>query len=75
MKAIPAVYQNGVFHPLAPIELPEQTGVEVLLPADANELAALRRTAGVWANLPGVDGALAAMDEIRRDVAFRDDVT
>jgi len=78
MKAIPAIYQNGAFHPLAPIELPEQTNVEVLLPAssdEAEEFQALLRTAGAWAGLPDVEMATAAMEEYRRDAQFRDEAT
>jgi len=74
MKAIPAIYHHGAFHPLAPIELPEKTNVEVLLPNDSGEAAdfdALRRTAGVWANLPGIDDAMEAVEESRREATFR----
>jgi len=78
MKAIPAIYQNGAFHPLAPIELPEQTNVEVLLPADAGEateIDALRRTAGAWAKLPNVDDTVSFIEDLRRDATFRDEAT
>ncbi len=31
MNAIPAIYENGVFRPIFPVDLPEKTRVEVLL--------------------------------------------
>jgi predicted DNA-binding antitoxin AbrB/MazE fold protein len=33
MTTIHAIYENGVFRPTAPIDLPENTSVEILLPA------------------------------------------
>lgn len=43
MDAIPAIYENGVFRPLAPVNLPENTWVDVTLrssvPADSLERA------------------------------------
>jgi len=32
---VKAIYENGVFKPIEPVELPEQTEVEVLLPRTA----------------------------------------
>ena len=75
MKAIPAVYQDGVFHPLSPVELPEQTSVEVLLPTEAKEvpgLEGLSKSAGAWADLPGVDDALKRMDDLRLSAEDRE---
>lgn len=33
MNAIPAIYENGVFRPMTPIDLPENTRVDVMLPS------------------------------------------
>ena len=33
MSTIPAIYENGVFRPLAPVDLPERTNVEIVVPA------------------------------------------
>jgi predicted DNA-binding antitoxin AbrB/MazE fold protein len=34
---IKAIYENGVFRPTEPVDLPEKAEVEVLLPADKKE--------------------------------------
>jgi predicted DNA-binding antitoxin AbrB/MazE fold protein len=36
MSNIPAIYENGVFRPLSPVNLPENTSVEVLLPTSSS---------------------------------------
>ncbi|MEQ8848154.1 antitoxin family protein [Botrimarina sp.] len=39
MDRVPAIYEDGVFKPLAPVSLPERTEVEIPLPArDAGAL-------------------------------------
>ncbi len=47
MNTIHAIYENGVFRPTVPVNLPELTSVEVLLPAAAGrgapELEPLQR--------------------------------
>lgn len=35
METIQAIYENGVFRPVAPVELPEQTRVRVIPEAEA----------------------------------------
>jgi predicted DNA-binding antitoxin AbrB/MazE fold protein len=35
--AVKAIYENGVFRPVAPVRLKEATEVEVLVPTDAAE--------------------------------------
>lgn len=67
MNTIPAIYEDGVFRPTVPIELPENTGVQVLLPslphADSSG-DGIRRSAGAWATFPEMD---QIMDQIGRD--------
>lgn len=36
MKTVMAVYENGVFRPVGPVDLPEHSSVEVLLGQNAN---------------------------------------
>lgn len=75
MKAISAVYQNGAFHPLSPVELPEQTNVFVMLPQVANEskdVQAILNTAGAWADIPGIDDILEQLEDMRRSATYRD---
>ncbi|HEX4125731.1 MAG TPA: antitoxin family protein [Tepidisphaeraceae bacterium] len=40
---VKAIYQNGVFRPVKPVDLPEMAEVEVVLPADAAEDAEFAR--------------------------------
>jgi predicted DNA-binding antitoxin AbrB/MazE fold protein len=50
--AIKAVYQHGVFRPVTPVHLKEETEVEVLVPPDAAKdedgWQAWNRFAGLW---------------------------
>lgn len=41
MKTIPAVYENGIFRPQEPVELPAGAHVQVMLP-DSDPLADIR---------------------------------
>ena len=36
---VKAIYENGVFRPVTPVNLPEMSEVEVVLPADIAEFA------------------------------------
>jgi predicted DNA-binding antitoxin AbrB/MazE fold protein len=68
MTGIPAIYKDGAFYPLQPVELPEQTNVVVMLqqPTESREVQAILNTAGVWANVPGIDDILQEMEDMRR---------
>ena len=53
MSQIDAVYENGVFRPVEPIDLPEQTRVQVAIPLanyrpipDVREVLARRHASG-----------------------------
>lgn len=51
MTTIHAIYENGVFRPTAPIDLPENTSVEIVLPAtpDVDRLLQVRDAIAVGA--------------------------
>ncbi len=36
---VKAIYENGVFRPVTPVNLPEMSEVEIVLPADSAEFA------------------------------------
>ncbi len=80
MIGIPAIYRDGVFHPLQPVQLPEQSNVVVMLPQANTETEnstkdeqAFLRTAGAWANVEGVDDVLQQLEEMRQSATFRDE--
>ena len=65
MSTIPAIYENGVFRPVEPVELPQVTHAGVLLPTesiDAGE-ALIRRFPGTLGTLSEEDA-----DELQRIV-------
>jgi hypothetical protein len=75
MKAINAIYENGAFHPVIPVDLPERTTVEVLVPEDTKPAVGgegIVRTAGVWAGLPGTAALDAEADAIRHSASYRE---
>lgn len=78
MIGIPAVYRDGAFHPLLPVELPEQSTVFVLLSqvnvqsTDPKDVSGMLRSAGAWADIPGVDDVLEQLEEMRRSAVYRD---
>lgn len=80
MIGIPAIYRDGVFYPLQPVQLPEQSNVFVMLPqADketedpTKDVQAFLRTAGAWADIEGVDDVLQQLEEMRQSATFRDE--
>ena len=61
MNTIQAIYENGVFRPTVPVNLPDRTSVEVVLPAGVPARIwgeGLRRCAGALADMPRLDGDL-----------------
>jgi predicted DNA-binding antitoxin AbrB/MazE fold protein len=78
VDSVPAVFRDGAFYPLQPVEIPEQTNVVVMLPQNPEkerQVESILKTAGVWADLPGVDDVLQQMEDIRQAATFRDEVT
>lgn len=78
MESIPAVFRDGAFYPLQPIMLPEQTNVVVMLPQNPEnegQIQGILKTAGVWAELPGVDDVLQQLEEMRQSATFRDEAS
>jgi predicted DNA-binding antitoxin AbrB/MazE fold protein len=76
VNSIPAVFRDGAFYPLQPVELPEQTNVVVMLPqqpTESREMQAIHNTAGVWANVPGIDDILQELEDMRRSATYRDE--
>ncbi len=76
VNGIPAIYRDGAFYPLQPVELPEQTNVVVVLPqrsAQDKQIQGILRTAGVWADIPGVDNVLQELEDMRQSATYRDD--
>ena len=76
MNGIPAIYKDGAFYPLQPVELPEQTSVVVMLPQNPDkdkQIQGILRTAGVWADIPGVDDVLQELEDMRRSASYRDE--
>jgi predicted DNA-binding antitoxin AbrB/MazE fold protein len=57
--AIKAIYEHGVFKPVAPVRLKEATEVEVIVPvepeADEEGWQAWKRFAGLWKNAAETD--------------------
>ncbi len=51
--SVKATYENGVFKPIEPVELPEHTEVEVLLPSTA---AINRQGRDAWEAAQGLIG-------------------
>lgn len=78
MIGIPAIYRDGAFHPMLPVELPEQSNVFVLLPqenvasSDPKDASGILRSAGAWADIPGVDDVLEQLEAMRRSAVYRD---
>jgi predicted DNA-binding antitoxin AbrB/MazE fold protein len=67
MKTVRAVYENGVFRPTEPLELPEHSLVEFeprsLEPSETGELSGLREED--WPDTPeGIARHLSLMDRI-----------
>lgn len=56
MPVIPAVFENGVFRPLGPVELPEGSRVQVEVPAPH---AAAPRTPAAEAHIDRVNAILS----------------
>lgn len=76
MTSIPAVFRDGAFYPLQPVELPEQTNVVVMLPQNPGkdrQIQGILRTAGVWADIPGIDDVLQELEDMRRSATYRDE--
>jgi predicted DNA-binding antitoxin AbrB/MazE fold protein len=78
MTGIPAIYKDGAFYPLQAVELPEQTNVVVVLPQASDsdndqQLQGILRTAGVWADIPGIDDILQEMEDMRQSATYRDE--
>ena len=69
MKTIHAVYENGIFRPTDPVDLPENTAVEVVVPRDSARPPwgeGIRRSAGGWADYPEVDEVMAQIERDRK---------
>jgi hypothetical protein len=63
-QAIHAIYENGVFKPLAPVDLPDHTPVVVTPACVSNGGDGIRASAGAWA---GDDAAIDEwLDQIAR---------
>ena len=62
MRTIRAVFQNGNFKPLEPIDLPEDTRVTVAV-LDSDDLSA-----DAIAELAGMDGAFEFLTDSREDI-------
>lgn len=54
MKSVVAVYENGVFRPVSPVDLPEHSSVRLLL--DQNALADAPVKARTWEDLKKFSG-------------------
>lgn len=69
MNTIPAIYENGVFRPTVPVDLPDRTSVEVVLPVGMPPRLwgeGLRRCAGALADVPGLDDDLRQIVDERQ---------
>jgi hypothetical protein len=66
-KPIDAIYEDGVFRPLVPVDLPNHTPV-VVTPARARATGAgILASAGAWADAgPELDDWLATLAAMRR---------
>jgi predicted DNA-binding antitoxin AbrB/MazE fold protein len=76
VNGIPAIYRDGAFYPLQAVELPEQTNVVVVLPQASDkdkQIQGILRTAGVWAEIPGVDDVLQELEDMRQSATYRDE--
>jgi hypothetical protein len=66
-KSISAIYDNGVFRPLAPVDLPDQTPVVVTPMRVAGTGDGIRATAGAWADdEAALQAWFAKLDDMRR---------
>ena len=76
MNGIPAIYRDGAFYPLQPVELPEQTNVVVVVPQRSykdKQIQGILRTAGVGAYSPAVDNVPQELEDMRQAATYRDD--
>jgi predicted DNA-binding antitoxin AbrB/MazE fold protein len=69
---IPAKYENGVFRPLEMVRIEEGTVVEVLVPAETEQVPAARRRSikdlpfyGVWQDRTDVDDGVDYVNRLR----------
>ncbi len=66
-KGISAIFENGVFKPLTPVELPDQTPVVVTPSCAPGTGEGIRATAGAWADADAtLDHWLAELGDMRR---------
>ena len=79
MTTIQAIYENGVFRPLGPVDLPEGSSVRVVVePAAVDQRRSppwgegLRRSAGSLAGIPGVDEDIEQILRQRGETSYRD---
>ena len=65
MSTISAIYDHGVFKPVLPVDLPDGTHVEVVLPADGEDPVAILQL-----RFPGSFGTMSKedADELQRIV-------
>ena len=65
MNTISAIYDNGVFKPMRPVDLPQGTHVEVVLPANGGDPVAILQL-----RFPGSFGTMSEedADELQRIV-------
>lgn len=66
-KSISAIYENGIFRPLTPVDLPEQTPV-VVTPAQVPGTGeGILASSGAWADADAtLDESLAKLADMRR---------
>jgi predicted DNA-binding antitoxin AbrB/MazE fold protein len=66
-KSISGIYENGVFRPLVPVDLPEQTPVVItpkMIPGSGD---GIRLSAGSWSGADAeLDAWLEKLSEMRR---------
>jgi hypothetical protein len=66
-KSISAIYENGVFRPLTPVDLPDHTPVVVIPSCAPGSGAGIVTSAGAWAgDDAALDEWLGKLDAMRR---------
>jgi predicted DNA-binding antitoxin AbrB/MazE fold protein len=67
-KSIAAIYENGVFRPLGPVDLPDHTPVAVIPNLAARSGDGLRRSAGAWRDGgDSMDAWLSQLEQMRHN--------
>ena len=66
MATIRAHIKNGRIEPLEPVELPEGTEVEVVIPDRRKDFARFDASFGGWRDIPDFDAFEAARQESRK---------